>query len=93
MDSERKGIYEQVIFRKGPEHQIWVAVEECSELIDSLAKLHRGRCSKEDVITEIADVSVMIDQLSIIFGEEKVEQEKDRKLARLSERLNTDHDL
>ena len=35
----------------------------------------------------------MIDQLSIIFGEEKVEQEKNRKLARLSERLNTDENL
>ena len=93
MDSGRKRIYEQVISRKGANHQIWVAVEECSELIDSLAKLHRGRCSKEDVITEIADVSVMIDQLSIIFGEEKVEQEKNRKIARLSDRLNTDHNL
>lgn len=93
MDSGRKRIYEQVISRKGANHQIWVAIEECSELVDSLAKLHRGRCSKGDVITEIADVSVMIDQLSIIFGEKKVEQEKNRKLARLSERLNTDHNL
>ena len=93
MDSGRKIIYEQVISRKSTNHQIWVAIEECSELVDSLAKLHRGRCSKEDVITEIADVSVMIDQLYIILGEEKVEQEKNRKLARLSERLNTDENL
>lgn len=93
MDSEKKGIYEQVIFRKGPDHQIWVAVEECSELIDSLAKLHRDRCSIDDVITEIADVSIMIDQLSIIFGEEKVEKEKTRKISRLSERLSTNDNL
>ena len=72
----------------GVEAQLDMAVEECSELINAICKLRRGRNTNEDVITEIADVAIMAEQLTIIFGSDKVEAEKRRKLLRLEERIN-----
>lgn len=45
-------------------------------------------CGMDDIITEIADVMIMCEQLSNYFGKEKVELEKERKLERLKERLS-----
>ena len=72
----------------GAEHQRIMCIEECAELIDALAKYDRGRC--KDVITELADVSIMVEQMAILFGKEEFEAEKERKLKRLQERINED---
>lgn len=72
----------------GVEAQMDMAIEECSELTNAICKLRRGRNTDEDVITEIADVAIMAEQLTIIFGRDKVEAEKRRKLLRLEERIN-----
>lgn len=45
-------------------------------------KFRRGRVGNDDIITEIADVIIMCEQLSYYFGKEKVELEKERKKAR-----------
>ena len=42
--------------------------EECGELINALAKVYRGRSSGQDVITELADVSIMIEQMATMLG-------------------------
>lgn len=62
-------------------------IEEASELIEALVREDRGRANKEDVITELADVLIMCEQLSLVYGEKEVLQEKARKLDRLAERL------
>lgn len=48
----------------------------------------RGRVGEDDIITEIADVMIMCEQLSNYFGKEKVALERERKLTRLEERLS-----
>lgn len=78
----------EAIRRFGEESQKRMAVEECAELINVLAKESRGRVTKEEIITEIADVSIMAAQLSIIYGVEATEKEIERKIARLDARLN-----
>ena len=65
-----------------------MVVEECSELTNAICKFRRGRVGNDDIITEIADVMIMCEQLSYYFGKEKVELEKERKLERLKERLS-----
>ena len=62
-------------------------VEECGELLNALAKLRRKRVQIEDVITELADVSIMCEQLATYFDIRKFKMEKDRKLERLKERI------
>ena len=65
-----------------------MVMEECSELINAMCKYDRGRATEDDIITEVADVVIMCEQMASYFGEVKVELEKDRKLQRLKERLN-----
>lgn len=64
-----------------------MAREEMDELGVALSHFKRGRATAEDVITEIADVTIMMYQLATIFGIEKVTAEIDRKLERLEGRL------
>ena len=61
--------------------------EEVGELLSALNKHKRGRCARHDVITEIADVQIMAEQLAEMFGSVAVYNEKLRKLDRLARRV------
>ena len=86
IDSEN--LYKKVMETYGFPAQAAMVVEECSELTNAICKFRRGRVGDDDIITEIADVMIMCEQLSYYFGKEKVELEKERKLERLKERLS-----
>lgn len=81
-------LYFKAIGQYGIVAQEWMLVEECGEMLNAFAKLRRGRASKDDVITELADVHIMVEQMACFFGLEEFKAEKERKLARLEERLN-----
>lgn len=83
-----ENLYRKAMNIYGFSSQVTMAVEECSELIDAICKFMRDRVGDDDIITEIADVMIMCEQLSYYFGKEKVELEKERKLERLKERLS-----
>jgi len=85
---EKHSIIEDAINTFGYEQQRWMAIEEMAELANALAKRRRGRASINDIVTEIADVRIMMDQLSYLYGEKQVEEEMERKLARLKERID-----
>lgn len=70
----------------GAEHQRMMCIEECAELIDALAKYDRGRAEAKDVITELADVSIMVEQMAMLYGKEEFKAEKERKLKRLQKK-------
>lgn len=72
----------------GKEHQKKKAVEEMGELITALSREQDGRATPADVITEIADVQLMIRQLMIIYGVEKCVNEYERKQRRLLRRID-----
>lgn len=80
-------IIRTAVYTFGPAKQKTMAVEECSELINALCKEQRGRTEPQDVITEIADVMIMMEQLAVIYGQGLVEAEKARKLSRLEDRI------
>jgi NTP pyrophosphatase (non-canonical NTP hydrolase) len=84
---ERIGLYKKAIDTWGSEAQMHMVFEECGELINALAKVYRGRSSGKDVITELADVSIMIEQMATMLGFDAYEAEKENKLIRLKERL------
>ena len=85
---EAKSICRAAIAKYGISQQVAMAHEEMGELVVALHHLKRGKATVDDVITEIADVTIMIYQLAEMFGVEKVQAEIDRKLKRLSERMN-----
>ena len=80
-------LYFKAIGQYGIVSQEWMLVEECGELLNAFAKLRRGRASKEDILTELADVHIMVEQMACFFGLEEFKAEKERKLERLNERL------
>lgn len=80
-------VLECAIWAYGEHAQTRQAVEELGELIVAIAKYRRGSVDKDAVIDEIADVRIMAMQLSLIFGEEAVEDRIIYKLNRLNERL------
>lgn len=81
-------LYERVISTFVISAQKWMLIEECGELINAISKSLRGRSTNKDVITELADVCIMVEQMALFLGWENFKAEKERKLLRLQERLS-----
>ncbi len=82
-------IYQATIDKWGEEAQYDQAVEECAELIAALMHYRRGKIDQQAVIDELADVSLMVGQLSWMFGADEVEKaviQKRKKLDMLLHR-------
>ena len=89
MNKEKCEIYKAALEKYGVGAQIGMLTEECGELLSAINKFNRSRCSRDDVLTELADVSIMVEQLSLIYGGyDKFLEEKDKKLTRLLKRIN-----
>lgn len=88
MTTEQYVLYGDALSTYGFENQRMMLIEECGELLNAIAKHHRGRIENDmDVITELADVSIMVEQMAVHFGLRMFEHEKRRKLERLEQRL------
>lgn len=86
-EKERLKLYETAIEKWGIEAQVFMVMEETGEMLNALAKANRGRVTSEEIITELADVSIMVEQMASYFGWEEFKKEKQRKLKRLGGRL------
>ena len=80
-------IYQSTLEKWGVEGQYDQAVEECAELIAALKHFKRGRIGDEAVIAELADVALMVGQLTYMFGEERVAAAIETKIAKIRELL------
>lgn len=69
---------------------MFMVMEEVGEMLDALAKFRRKRDTPHDIVTELADVCVMMEQMGELFGWDEFQSEFDRKLHRLKERLAKD---
>lgn len=78
----------------GAESQFLMAVEEMAELTQALMKFHfrhktrRTEQSLADLLQEIADVKIMVRQLELVLGPDRVQLQVDYKMKRLEGRLN-----
>ena len=61
--SHKLEIYNSVLKQFGINLQQWVLVEEIGELLNAIAKQKTGRSTKADIITELADVHIMVEQM------------------------------
>ena len=86
-DTEKVLLYSKVLSAFGVEAQVFMVMEETGELLSALAKANRGRVTSAEIITELADVSIMMEQMAVYFGLDEFRAEKERKLQRLKERL------
>lgn len=76
-------IYRATLAKWGEQAQYDQAVEECAELIAALKHFRRDKVDAAAVISELADVTLMIGQLTYMFGPEEVEKAVAVKLAKL----------
>lgn len=86
-NEEKRKIYNTALNQWGLVNQVFMVVEECGELLNVLAKAKRSRVTQEEIITELADVSIMVEQMAFFYGEKNFIAEKERKLERLKKRL------
>lgn len=80
----------EVIEHYGKENQMGVAQEECAELIQAISKTRRGEHNTDHIIEEIADVTIMLWQLKLIYTitDFELDREIEFKLDRLKERMH-----
>lgn len=79
-------ILQSAIEHFGKEAQEKKAIEEMAELIVELTRPER-RKDKNSICEEIADVQIMLDQLSLIYENRDIEMWRDIKLKRLDNYL------
>jgi len=66
-----------------------MAMEELAELIQALVHLYRGRCTVDKVADEMADVLIILRQLSLLVGHSKLEEAIKNKGAKFLGKLIT----
>lgn len=77
-------VYQASLEKWGAEGQYDQAMEECAELITALLHFRRGKATAQEVVAELADVRLMLGQLSWMFGEAAVDAAVQDKLAKLA---------
>lgn len=76
----------------GVHSQIVKCMEECGELIQALARKLSGEHNEENVAEELADVEIMLMQMKMAFGRQKVYRVRAQKLARLKMRMEEEEE-
>lgn len=82
-------IYRAALAKWGEEAQFDQAVEECAELIAALKHFKRNKVDQQQIIDELADVALMVGQLSFMLGEDRVEKAIESKLSKLKSLLSS----
>lgn len=87
MDSKLHKTCQLALAIWGHEAQTDMMLEEAGELIVVLQRVKRGRAGAADVIDELADVAIMLKQMSLIHGEGAVAARIEEKRQRLERRI------
>lgn len=92
-ENERIELYKRALNDWGVRPQTMMVMEETGEMLESIGKYDRGRATESDVITELVDVWIIMEQMATLFGWDAFQEEKERKLQRLKERLDSSYKL
>ena len=85
---DRKNVYQAALRKWGVGLQTMMAVEEMSELTKEICKIKRGKMDLDALADEIADVTIMLEQLREIYGlNDAVCDHMDAKILRLQSRV------
>lgn len=88
MTRDQESTYQTAIDYYGINNQMIKCIEECAELIQALAKRHTYVLNHENVIEEIADVQIMIHQMSMHYGHDEIKKMIHLKTLRLADKMN-----
>ena len=85
---ERSTVYAEALTTFGANCQLVVALEEMSELQKEICKALRGDIHPAHLAEELADATIMLEQVRQIFGiNEPVCEMMDSKILRLRQRI------
>jgi len=91
-ENEQLQVVNNAINHYGIFLQKLVAIEEMAELIKEIVKSFRGEKNRENIVEEIADVEIMMQQLSLIYDcTFDVVEMRRKKIERLKTRLENDN--
>ena len=91
-ENEQLQVVNNAINNYGIFLQKLVAIEEMAELIKEIVKSFRGEKNRENIVEEIADVEIMMQQLSLIHDcTFDVVEMRRKKIERLKTRLENDN--
>ena len=79
----RSHIYRAALEKWGERAQYEQMVEECAELIAALKHYERGKVDRKELIAELADVTLMVGQLTWMLGPDEVSAAIEAKLTKL----------
>lgn len=86
--------FEKALDRYGVEHQTTKLLEEMGELTSELCRMQDGRSSLDRIASEIADVTILLDQLQMRWQcGGLVQRWRLEKTRRLDERMRKDEEI
>lgn len=86
--NESRELFRRALDIYGAEAQTLMVMEEMSELQKELCKHARGKDNRMEIAEEIADVQIMLEQMTILHDcAYEVGRFREAKLIRLAERL------
>ena len=90
---ERQTVCQAAIVKYGAEHQLNKFDEELGEFLAELGRMRNGEGNPEAFADELADLSIMLEQLRLIFGvNDEVWNHTDYKIERLRRRIQGESD-
>lgn len=89
MTSQQVNQCRRILQNYGADHQIKKAVEEFGELLTELGRYLNGAKNEDKIVDEIADATIMCEQLSFVFGPISSCMRVDYKIRRQLERIKT----
>lgn len=88
---QRVQTYTNALIHFGKANQLVVALEELSECQKEICKTMRGESNLDHLAEEVADATIMLEQIRLIFNLNDLVCEKiDEKVKRLDDRLKGD---
>jgi hypothetical protein len=88
IDEDLKELYRECLSTWGFEKQARVAQEECAEFIVAASHMFRNRPNKlEDFIEELADAYIMLGQMMVYVGEDKVTKVIEEKIPKIKMKM------
>lgn len=88
---ERESVYRNALKVYGQQLQEVVSIEELSEVVKEVCKMQRGQGSVGKLAEEIADATIMLEQLRMIYGiNEEVCAFMDQKILRLKRNVENE---
>lgn len=90
---KRTEVYHEALKTFGAATQLIVALEELSEVQKEICKAYRGEGNTLHLAEEIADATIMLEQLRQLFSiNEEVCKAMDAKVVRLQQRIQKEKD-